>query len=203
MTQPVPILAATANRHKLAELRGILAPLGIPVLDPAELGGIPDVEETGTTFTANAILKATTIARHTGRRVFADDSGLEVFALGGEPGIYSARYAPTDAERIAKLLGRLPPDADRAARFVCVIAVADPEGLVGTAEGEVRGAIGHQPRGRNGFGYDPIFIPAGFACTLAELTAAEKDRISHRGHALRQALQQGLFTHPPVTGAMP
>jgi len=119
MTQPVPILAATANRHKLGELRSILAPLGIPVLAPDDVGGIPDVDETGDSFTANAVLKATTVARATGRRVFADDSGLEVFALRGEPGIYSARYAPTDAERIAKVLGRLPPDADRGARFVC------------------------------------------------------------------------------------
>lgn len=190
------LLLATQNAHKLSELRAILAPLGVAVLSPADVGGTPEVEETGTTFAANAILKATTVAKATGCRVVADDSGLEVAALAGAPGVYSARYAPTDEARVAKLLANLADQTDRTARFVCVIAVADPDGAIGIAEGEVRGRIDHAPRGHNGFGYDPIFVPDGFTATFAELSAADKARVSHRGNALRRAVELQLFTQP-------
>ena len=161
---PKQLLAATSNRHKLVELR--------------------------------AILKATAVATATGYTVFADDSGLEVFAIGGEPGVYSARYAgadASDADRCQLLLERLAMHADRSARFVCVVAVASPDGLIGTADGEVRGTIADAPRGTSGFGYDPVFVPDGFDGTFAELSAGEKDRISHRGNALKIAVAAGLF----------
>lgn len=190
------LLAATSNAHKLAELRAILAPSGIVCLSADDIGGIPDVEETGETFEANAILKATEVARATGHVVFADDSGLETFALDGEPGVFSARYAgpdATDADRIAKLQRRLAPHRDRSARFVCVIALASPTALLGTATGEVRGVIAPASRGESGFGYDPVFVPDGYDRTFAELPAGAKDRISHRGNALKNALAAGLF----------
>lgn len=193
---PKQLLAATSNRHKLVELRAILKPCCIECLGPDDVGGIPDVEETGTTFEANAIRKATAVATATGYTVFADDSGLEVFALGGEPGVYSARYAgadASDADRCQLLLERLAIHTDRSARFVCVVAVASPDGLIGTADGEVRGTIADAPRGTSGFGYDPVFVPDGFDGTFAELSASEKDRISHRGNALKIAVAAGLF----------
>ena len=117
-------------------------------------------------------------------------------ALGGEPGVYSARYAgadASDAERCQLLLERLATHTDRRARFVCVVAVAAPDGLIGTADGEVRGTIAEAPRGTSGFGYDPVFVPDGFDGTFAELSAGEKDRISHRGNALKTAVAAGLF----------
>ena len=194
------VLAATQNAHKLAELRAILAPLGVRVLTPADIGGIPDVPEEGATFAANAIAKARTIAAATGLPACADDSGLEVAALGGEPGVYSARYAgpgATDAQRIAKLLARLAPSADRSARFVCVIAVATPAELVGTATGEVRGHLLAAPRGARGFGYDPVFVPDGETRSFAEMAPAEKDALSHRGRALHAAVAAGLFAALP------
>lgn len=193
------ILAASGNQHKVRELQAILAPLGVRVLTPDDVGGIPEVEETAETFAENAVHKAVTVAAAVGMQVCADDSGLEVFALGGEPGVYSARYAgpdATDAERMAKLQARLAPHADRSARFVCVIAVAAPAALVGTARGEIRGEIALAARGQSGFGYDPIFVPEGHASTFAELSAAEKDQISHRGRALRIAVESGLFDAP-------
>ncbi len=188
------ILAATNNTHKVRELGAILTSLGIDVCTPEEIGGIPEVEESGTTFEENAILKALGVAKATGQTVVADDSGLEVFALNGEPGVYSARYAATTEACMAKVLERLEGHEDRSARFVCVIALASPAGLIGTVTGEVRGRIHTEPRGHNGFGYDPIFIPDGYDCTFAELDATQKDRISHRGRALATALREGLFT---------
>jgi XTP/dITP diphosphohydrolase len=194
------ILAATGNRHKLSELRTLLAPHGISVLGADDVGGIPDVVEDGETFSANACKKAVEIAAATGRRVMADDSGLEVRALGGEPGVYSARYAgvdATDAERMGLLLSRLASHCDRRARFVCVVAIATPAGVVGTAEGEVPGQIAAAPRGESGFGYDPIFVPEGDSRTFAEMAAAEKDAISHRANAVAQALTSGLLSPEP------
>jgi XTP/dITP diphosphohydrolase len=190
------ILAATGNAHKVLEMSAILAPAGIRLLRPQDVGGIPEVIEDGASFRENAVKKACEIAAATGRRVVADDYGLEVAALGGEPGVLSARYAGAggnDGRNVRKLLDRLAGVADRRARFVCVIAVADPTGLVGTAEGEVRGQIIAAPRGDGGFGYDPVFVPAGHEQTFAELPAALKNGMSHRGNALAAALAQGLF----------
>lgn len=196
------IVAATGNAHKVEEIHAILAPLGIQVRSAGEAGGMPEVVEDGDTFAANAAKKAVEAARDLNRWVLADDSGLEVFSLDGEPGIYSARYAGeggNDGRNVAKLLRRMEGVTDRAARFVCVIALASPAGLVGTAEGEVRGHIQHQPKGGGGFGYDPVFVPEGFAQTFAELPADVKNRLSHRGHALRNAVDGGLFDHVPPT----
>jgi XTP/dITP diphosphohydrolase len=190
------ILAATGNVHKVREMSAILAPAGVRLLSAQDVGGIPEVEEDGLTFRDNAIKKACAVAAATGRRVVADDSGLEVEALGGEPGVRSARYAGAggnDGRNVRKLLARLDGVTDRRARFVCVIAVADPDGLVGTAEGEVRGRISDAPRGSGGFGYDPVFVPAGHAQTFAELPAELKNGMSHRRNALAAALALGLF----------
>ncbi len=194
------ILAATGNQHKLRELREILAPLGIQVQGANEIGGIPDVEEDGLTFRDNAVKKALTVAAATGRYALADDSGLVVHALDGRPGVRSARYAgekADDRDNVRKLLGELAGVADRRAKFVCVLAVATPTGLVGTATGEVPGHIIDTPRGSAGFGYDPVFVPNGFDLTFAELTAATKHSLSHRGNALKNAIQQGLFNPQP------
>jgi len=190
------ILAATGNEHKLEEIGAILAPCGIRVLGARDVGGIPDVVEDGTTFEANAIKKAVTVAAATGRWVLADDSGLEVAALGGEPGIYSARYAgePTsDEANVQKLLQRLLDATDRRARFVCVVACATADGVVGIAHGQVRGAITLAPRGSSGFGYDPVFVPLGYDRTFAEMPEQLKNGMSHRSEALRSALATGLL----------
>lgn len=196
MAQGSPLLAATGNRHKLIELRAILQPHGIEVLGADDVGGIPAVEEDGKTFVANASKKAAVVAAATGRNVLADDSGLEVLALNGEPGVYSARYAgesSDDQANVAKLLDRLGDGTDRRARFVCVIAIASPAGVVGTAAGEVRGRILDAPRGAGGFGYDPVFVPDGFEQTFAELPAETKNRLSHRADALRTMLRMELL----------
>ena len=196
MSIVLELLAATGNAHKVDEMRAILAPAGVRLLSARDVGGLPEVDEDGATFRENAIKKACAIAAATGRRVIADDSGLEVAALDGAPGVRSARYAGAggnDGRNVAKLLAALDGRSDRRARFVCVVAVAGPEGLVGTAEGEVRGSIGDQPRGQGGFGYDPVFIPDGYEQTFAELPAEVKNAMSHRGRALAAALAQGLL----------
>ncbi len=190
------LVVATGNRHKVEEIRAILAPAGIRVLSGPDVGGLPEVEEDGLTFEANAVKKAVAAAAACGRTVLADDSGLEVMALGGEPGVYSARYAGTDGDDLAnleKLLRVMKGVKDRSARFVCVLAVAGPDGLVGTAEGEVKGRILAAPRGENGFGYDPVFVPLGRQETFAELSDEQKNAMSHRGNALAAAVGNGLF----------
>lgn len=191
------IVAATGNKHKIAEIQAILAPLGLRVLSANDVGGMPDVVEDGETFRDNAVKKALAGARALGRTVLADDSGLEVVALHGAPGVYSARYAGeggNDGRNLSKLLREMTDITDRRARFVAVIAVATPAGLVGTAEGEVRGIIATAPRGQGGFGYDPVFVPEGEVETFAELPAAVKNAMSHRGNALKAAVAAGLFT---------
>lgn len=191
------LLAATGNRHKLREMRQILTPHGVALLGADDVGGIPAVVEDGVTFEQNAVKKARAVAAATGRLVIADDSGLEVFALQGAPGVWSARYAgqnATDAGNVAKLLDALRCCTDRRARFVCIVALASPAGLVGTAAGQVTGRILHAPRGRGGFGYDPVFQPDGYDRTFAELPASRKNSLSHRSEALRNALRQGLFS---------
>ncbi len=175
---------ATHNRHKVRELQRILAPLGIEVAT-AEL---PEVEETGTTFEENAEIKARSACRATGLPSVADDSGIVVDALGGAPGVYSARYAgpdATDEERNRKLLEELRgvPDEKRTARFVSAVCCAFPDGEAITVTGVCEGRVAYLPSGSGGFGYDPIFLVG--KKTYAELTPSEKDAVSHRGKALR------------------
>lgn len=184
------VVLATGNPGKLKELRAMLAAKGFEIVSQTELE-VPEAEETGASFRENALLKARNAARHTGLPAIADDSGLEVDALGGAPGIYSARYAgpkATDADNLRKLLQELDavPAADRRARFRCVIAYMrradDPAPLV--CEGVWEGSILEAPRGANGFGYDPVFLVPGKSLTSAELAPEEKNRLSHRGQAL-------------------
>ena len=194
------LVLATQNPHKTREFRELLGP-AIHVIDLSSAPEIKIAEETGTTFAENAILKATSVSqdRHLQERfVVADDSGLEVDALGGTPGIYSARYAgekANDERNIEKLLSglreRKVPAEKRTARFRCVIALAQKAKLLGTFEGIVEGMIVDPPRGKNGFGYDPIFQPVGFEKTFAEMPAELKNKISHRGKAIA-ALSKAL-----------
>jgi len=192
-----PILFGTSNQHKLAELRAILGDLPYTLLGLDDIASAPEVEETGATFAENAILKATAYARASGLLTLADDSGLEIDALGGEPGVHSARWAGIDtpySERFRIILERLsqtPPER-RTARFRCVIAIARPEGLLTTAEGVLEGMIATEPRGVGGFGYDPILYLPAYAKTVAELPAEVKNQISHRARAAAQARQQLL-----------
>ncbi len=189
---PAGIVAATGNPHKLAEFRRILSPLGIEVLSPADIGISPAVDETGDTFMANARLKARAVFEASGKPALADDSGLCVDALGGRPGVFSARYQGENAtyeEKIAALVAELRdiPPRERTARFECAICCMLDADTVIKAQGSVEGFIGDVPRGQNGFGYDPIFYMAEDAAgrTMAQLSDAEKDAVSHRGNALR------------------
>jgi XTP/dITP diphosphohydrolase len=198
MTQPLLVIA-TNNQGKLREFRHLFAGAGYELKTPADLGHAFDVAETGATFTENARLKAQAAARMTGALSLADDSGLEVDFLAGRPGIFSARYAGGDRtadgmderEQCRIVLRELDgvPDDRRTARFRCVIAIATPGGEVRYAEGVFEGRIGHEIRGENGFGYDPIFVVAGRDVTSAELPPDEKNEISHRGQAARKALE--------------
>ena len=179
---------ATHNQHKLQELQRILAPLGIEAIT----ADLSEVEETGTTFAENAMLKAQSACRETGLPAVADDSGLEVEVLDGRPGVYSARYAgenATDAQRMEKLLGELEgvPAEKRGARFVSAVCCVFPDGERIQAEGECPGAIAFAPAGEDGFGYDPVFLCG--EKTFAQMTAAEKDAVSHRGKALEKFSQ--------------
>jgi XTP/dITP diphosphohydrolase len=184
------VVLATRNDGKLVELRRILAEHGGPavvLLSAAEVG-LSDVEETGSSFTENALRKARAGVRETGLPCAADDSGLEIAALGGAPGVRSARYAgePGDDEaNLALVLERMTGVADRRARFVCVAALVAPDGREWTCEGLLDGVLVEEPRGEQGFGYDPIFRPSGEERTTAEMAPAEKDAISHRGKAFR------------------
>ena len=188
----IELLLATRNANKTAEIRKILGPQ-FQVNDLADHPEIPHLAETGKTFEDNAILKAVTVSKHIPGFVVADDSGLEVYALGGAPGIYSARYAGPDAsdnEKIEKLLEQLgrvgaPKDARRA-RFRCVLALARKGEVLGMFEGVVEGQIADRSRGSHGFGYDPIFIPNGFQRTFGELEPAKKNQLSHRARALEK-----------------
>jgi XTP/dITP diphosphohydrolase len=191
------LVLASGNVGKLRELEALLAPLGFSV-SPQSAFGIETPPETGTTFVANALLKARHATRLAGRPALADDSGIEVDALGGRPGVYSARYAgegASDAANLQKLLQELRdvPPAKRTARYRGVIVMVresnDPSPLI--AQGTWEGQITLEPRGWAGFGYDPVFLPTGFDRTAAELSAAEKNAVSHRGQALR-ALAEGL-----------
>lgn len=182
------LIVATQNPGKLNEMQHYL--MGLPwqlQLMPPEL----DIEETGETFLANAYLKASQVAQNTGQWAIADDSGLEVNALAGAPGIYSARYGKTDAERIQRLLDELAGEQNRAAQFTCVIALARPDGSIAChAEGHCPGEILKSSRGEGGFGYDPIFYVPTEGKTFAELSSEVKRRLSHRGVAFKSLLPQ-------------
>ena len=192
------IVVATGNAHKLTEIEDILSRVlpDVAFVALGQLGDFEDPEETGTTFLENALIKAEAAVAQTGLTAIADDSGLVVDALDGEPGVYSARYAGVhgdDAANNAKLLEKLGGVADdaRTARFMSVIALVDASGMVLTGTGACEGVIGHDPRGENGFGYDPLFLPADTpGKTMAELTPSEKNAISHRFHALQDLAAQ-------------
>ncbi len=185
------LLIATLNRHKMEEIAELLVGLDIRVITLAEAAPELDIEETGDTFMANARLKAVAAARATGLLTLADDSGLAVDALGGEPGVHSKRFANSDPERIAKLLTLLKdvPGGLRTARFHCAVVLADPEAILAEIEETLEGHILREPHGSGGFGYDPIFFPDGADCSLAELSMVEKNAISHRGKAFRRAAE--------------
>jgi XTP/dITP diphosphohydrolase len=188
---PREVVIATRNPGKLREIEAILSPLHLNLLSLRDFPDLPEVEEDGATFAENAGKKARAIARLTGRPSIADDSGLAVDALGGQPGVLSARYAggnATDRERYQKLLDEMTeiPEGKRQATFVCTLAVAFPKGKMQIVEGECRGWITLAPRGKHGFGYDPIFFVPEFGKTMAELEPEVKNRISHRARALEK-----------------
>ena len=187
------LIVATSNPGKLGEMQAYLADSNVGnfnwklTLKPEEL----DVEETGDTFAANACLKASSVALATGNWAIADDSGLQVDALGGAPGVFSARYGKNDAERIARLLRELGDESNRQAQFVCAVAIARPDGSIAVeSEGVCRGEILHAPRGDGGFGYDPIFYVKESQLSFAEMTKEQKRSISHRGKAFADLLKK-------------
>ncbi len=189
------IVLATRNAGKIREFSALMADMGVTVLGLDAFPQVEEVEETGTTFEENALLKARAVAAATGLVAVADDSGIVVDALGGAPGVYSARFAGGhgDAEaNNAKLLQELKdvPDAKRTARFVCVVAAARPDGQVITARGEWEGRITHGYAGKSGFGYDPIFFDPEMNMTAAQMTPEQKNARSHRGRALRALLDK-------------
>lgn len=184
------IIFATGNEGKMREIREILSDLDVEVLSMKEAGITADIVEDGTTFEENAVIKAKTICELCGEITLADDSGLEIDYLNKEPGIYSARYMGEDTSyriKNANLIERLEgvPDEKRTARFVCAVAAAFPDGSVKTVRATMEGRIGYEEKGENGFGYDPIFFLPEYSCSSAELSMEEKNKISHRGKALR------------------
>ncbi|MDO8732226.1 MAG: RdgB/HAM1 family non-canonical purine NTP pyrophosphatase [Actinomycetota bacterium] len=188
----VQLVLASRNTHKIVEMRRILIELGLDIelVGTDEYPDLPDVDEIGSSFAANALLKAREVCEYTGLPAIGDDSGLCVDALNGLPGIYSARWAGThghDAENLKLLIAQLDhvPANRRGAAFHCAVAIATPQGDERIVEGIVEGRLIGAPRGTNGFGYDPIFVPNGWVITTAEMSAEDKDAISHRGRALR------------------
>ena len=189
------ILFATGNQGKMKEVREILVDLGVEVISMREAGVSAEIVEDGETFEENAVIKARTIMELTGEVTLADDSGLEIDALGGEPGVYSARYMGEDTSYHIKnndLIRRLSqvPRQQRTARFVCSIAAAFPDGEIITTDGVIEGLIGYEEAGENGFGYDPIFVVPQLGCTTAQLSDEQKNEISHRGKALRKMKEE-------------
>jgi len=188
----IPLVLATRNKGKVVEMAALLAGLPFTLRYLPEFDDIPEIIEDGTTFMANAVKKATAVAAATQMLSLADDSGLEVDYLAGQPGVYSARFAgeaANDAANNAKLLALLRdvPAEQRTARFRCAIAIARPGGTLFTAEGECEGVIGSAGKGGHGFGYDPLFIVPAYGKSFAELDLATKNRISHRAVALQKA----------------
>jgi XTP/dITP diphosphohydrolase len=182
------LVIATRNKGKTAEIRDLLNPFPVIIKDLDDFGPIPEVEEDGDSFDENAYKKASFTARVLGYPALADDSGLVVEALNGAPGVHSARWAgpdATDAQRGRKLLAELENQTNRSAAFECVISLSVPAGPALTYEGRCEGAITHTPAGTNGFGYDPVFFYPPLNKTFAQLSMAEKSRVSHRGKALR------------------
>lgn len=185
------IIFATNNQDKMKEIHAIMADFPIEILSLKEAGIHADVEENGKTFEENAVIKAEAICKLTGCVTIADDSGLEIDALGGEPGIYSARYMGEDTSyriKNANLIQRLDgvPDEERTARFVCAVAAAFPDAPTQTVRGTIEGRIGYEEAGENGFGYDPIFYLPEYGCTTAQMAPEDKNKISHRGRALEK-----------------
>ena len=179
---------ATANKGKISEMREILATLSIEVVSQAEVGLALEVAETGTTFMENALLKAQAVCAASGLPAIADDSGLMVEVLGGEPGVYSSSFggeALNDSERYAYLLKKMENMEQRDAKFVCTIVCVFPDGEIISAQGECLGEILRTPRGSGGFGYDPVFLVQGTDKSMAELSSEEKNAVSHRGMAIR------------------
>ncbi len=193
------IVVATRNKNKVEEIRRILEGLDVKLYTMDDFPDCPEVVEDGETFEQNAMKKAREVSECTGKFALADDSGLQVYSLGGAPGVRSARYAgeeATDQDNLSKLLkelGNTTPE-NKGGAFVCVIALAGPDGTMQSFQGRVEGFIGREPRGSSGFGYDPVFYPEGYDRTFAEMSAQEKDSLSHRGRAL-QKLQEYLAAH--------
>jgi XTP/dITP diphosphohydrolase len=186
------LLLATNNTGKVKEFRNLLAGIPFELVTPKEIGIVMDVDETGATYRENARLKACALATQSGLLTLADDSGIEIDALNGAPGVMSARYAgenASDAERVNFLLSKLKdvPQEKRTARFYCVIAIAHPDGKVEYCDGECKGTIAFEPSGASGFGYDPVFYLPEFGKAMAELTAEIKNRVSHRARAAQKA----------------
>jgi XTP/dITP diphosphohydrolase len=184
------LVIATKNKGKVKEIRHILKSLNLNVISLLDMPNIPDIKEDGKTFKANAIKKASAIAKRLNAIVLADDSGLEVMALGTKPGVKSARYAgpnPTTKKLCNKLLKAMENKKDRWARFVCDIAIAKPNGKIKVVEGVCWGKIAEKMTGDKGFGYDPVFIPEGYRKTFAQMPMALKNKLSHRGKALKKA----------------
>jgi len=193
------IVLATRNKKKIEEIKRITADLPITVLSLDNFTDCPETVEDKETFEGNAIKKASEICHCTGQVALADDSGLEVDALEGAPGVFSARYAGgsgagSDVKNYEKLLQELKniPETKRGARFVCCMALSFPDGSVKTFFGYAKGRIGREPHGQQGFGYDPVFIPDGYNRTFAEMSGEEKDKLSHRGKSLEKL---ALFLH--------
>ena len=184
------MILASNNQKKLLEMQTLLADLGVELVTQRAAGCDFEVDETGTTFEENAFLKASAVTRATGQIAIADDSGLAVDALDGAPGIYSARFTgnheDSDADRNAYLLEKLAGVSDRSGRFVCAICCTFPNGDVIRTRGECPGVITLAPSGSGGFGYDPVFLPEGADRTMAELSPEEKNRLGHRGKAIRE-----------------
>lgn len=193
--RPFRLIAATKNKGKLEEIAQLLAQFPYEVVSMEQIGITDDIEENGSTFEENALIKAESIWKATGEAVIADDSGLEVDCLDGAPGIYSARYAgegATAAEKNRKLLNALKnvPADKRSARFVCAIAVVLADGTSLTVRGVCEGYIAAEPAGSNGFGYDPLFYVPEFGLTIAQMDSDTKNGISHRGNALRKVVEE-------------
>ncbi|MDP8247320.1 MAG: XTP/dITP diphosphatase [Candidatus Tritonobacter lacicola] len=189
----VDIIVATRNKAKIAEFAAMWPRKDVKLYSPIDFPDLPRVEEDGGTFRENAIKKATTIAAASGKLAIADDSGLEVDELGGQPGVLSARFSGEGAtdrannEKLLSLMKGLPPEMRRA-RFICAMALADPGGLIDVVEGRCEGVIADRERGTNGFGYDPVFIMQGYQKAFAELGPETKNRISHRARAIEKAV---------------
>ena len=187
------LILASNNKNKLREFKSLVEALPVEVMGQREAGYELDVDETGATFEENSFLKAKAVTDHTGIAAIADDSGLMVDALNGEPGVFSARYGPghdaSDEDRYNYLLQKLGDEKNRRARFVCCICCVFPDGRTIETRGEMAGEILYAPAGENGFGYDPVFRPDGTDRSNAQLSAEEKNAISHRGKALRQFIK--------------